>query len=88
MVRDLPVGARPNHVEPHAIVSQLTGPDWTGEPHAIARTPEGDLCVGPERGNRVTVLATGDPDDPQDDHVVTTITDARMRRLIDIAVKP
>lgn len=120
VVRDLPVGARPNHVEfvgsfayvtvggpapspgapdpegkvvvidlrTHAIVNQLTGPDWTGDPHAVARTPEGDLYVGHERGNRVTVLALGNPDDPFDDHVVTTITHARMRRLIDIVVKP
>jgi YVTN family beta-propeller protein len=76
----------------HAIVRQWTGPAWTGDPHGIWATPDGRrLFVGHERGNRVTVLDTGNPNDPTDDQVRDrdTITDPTyMKQPIDIVVKP
>lgn len=49
--------------------------------------------MGHERGNRVTVINTGSPDDPFDDKVEGTVTGsprdlAFMKRLIDVVVKP
>jgi DNA-binding beta-propeller fold protein YncE len=77
----------------HTIVHELTGPAFTGEPHAIWATPDGRLYVGHERGNRVTVVATGNPIDPFDDTVVGTVTGsvgdlAALKKPIDIVVKP
>lgn len=77
----------------HKIVHELTGPKFTGDPHAIWGTSDGRLYVGHERGNRVTVIKTGNPDDPSDDKVQGTVTGsakdmAFMKRLIDIVIKP
>lgn len=75
------------------IVHELTGPAWSGDPHAIWATSDGRLYVGHERGNRVTVIHTGRPDDPFDDKVEGTVTGspgdlAFMKRLIDIVIRP
>lgn len=75
------------------IVHELTGAAFTGDPHAVWGTSDGRLYVGHERGNRVTVIATGNPDDPSDDRVEGTVTGspkdlAFMKRLIDIVIKP
>jgi hypothetical protein len=75
------------------IVREFTGPDFTGEPHAIWATTAGQLYVGHERGNRVTVIHTGDPDDPLDDMVEGIVTGtpedvAFIKRPIDIVIKP
>ncbi len=59
--------------ERHAVVGALTGAAFTGEPHGIWGTPDGRVYVGHERGNRVTVIDTGDPDDPADDRVAGTV---------------
>ncbi len=69
----------------HAIVRELTGSAWAGEPHGIWAAPEGGrLYIGHERGNRVTVLDTGDPNIAADDQIVGTITDPLMKQPIDI----
>lgn len=75
-----------------AIVHELTGPAFTGDPHAIWGTSDGRLYVGHERGNRVTVIRTGTPDDPRDDTVEGTVTGspqdlAFMKRPIDLVIK-
>jgi YVTN family beta-propeller protein len=75
------------------IVRELTGPDFTGEPHAIWATATGQLYVGHERGNRVTVIHTGAPNDPMDDTVEGVVTGtpqdlAFIKRPIDIVIKP
>lgn len=75
------------------IVQELTGPAWTGDPHGIWATSDGRLYVGHERGNRVTVINTGNADDPNDDKVEETVTGspkdlAFMKRLIDIVIRP
>ncbi|MDP9374735.1 MAG: YncE family protein, partial [Chloroflexota bacterium] len=75
----------------HAIVHQLTGPAFAGEPHAIWATPDGRLYVGHERGNRVTVIATGNADDPFDDSVAGTVSGsphdlAFLKQPIDIVI--
>ncbi len=44
----------------HTIVKELTGPTFAGEPHGILPTSGGKLYVGHERGNKVTVIDTGD----------------------------
>jgi len=72
-----------------AIVNQLTGPAFTGEPHGIwATADQSKLYVGHERGNQVTVIATNGLNDASDDKVVTTISNAFIRRPIDVVVKP
>ncbi len=75
----------------HAIVHELTGPAFTGEPHGIWGAPGGRLYVGHERGNRVTVIDTGDPDDPFDDRVAGVVTGpaadlAFLKQPIDIVI--
>lgn len=75
------------------IVQELTGPAWTGDPHGIWATSDGRLYVGHERGNRVTVINTGNGDDPNDDKAEGTVTGspkdlAFMKRLIDIVIRP
>lgn len=77
----------------HRVVRELTGPAFNGEPHGIWGTSDGKLLVGHERGNRVTVIATGKADNPRDDDVQGVVTGssqqrAFMQRLIDIVVKP
>jgi DNA-binding beta-propeller fold protein YncE len=78
----------------HAIVRQWTGPAWTGDPHGIWATPDGRrLFVGHERGNRVTAIDTGEPDDPADDAVVGPATGssadlAYVKQPIDVVIKP
>jgi len=77
----------------HTIVRELTGAAFTGEPHAIWATPDGRLYIGHERGNRVTVINTGNHNDPFDDSIAGTITGSEadlafLKRPIDIVVKP
>jgi YVTN family beta-propeller protein len=77
----------------HKIVHELTGPAFTGDPHGMWGTKDGLLYVGHERGNRVTVIKTGKPDDPMDDTVEGTVTGspqdlAFMKQPIDIVIKP
>ena len=76
-----------------AIVAELTGAAFSGDPHGIWASSEGKLFVTHERGNRVTVIRTHDPDDPFDDVVEGTVTGsaadlAFMKRLIDIVIRP
>lgn len=76
----------------HRVVGELTGPTFTGDPHGIW----GDgrrLWIGHESGNRVTVVDTGNPDDPGDDRVVGTVTGPAadlvfMKQPIDVVVQP
>lgn len=75
------------------IVNELTGPAFTGDPHAIWATSDGKLYVGHERGNRVTVINTNDPSNPLDDVIEGLVTGSSadlgfMKRLIDIVIKP
>ncbi len=75
------------------IVHELTGPAFTGDPHGIWGTADGQLYVGHERGNRVTIINTGNPDDPSDDKVEGTVTGSAkdlgfMKQPIDIVIKP
>lgn len=70
------------------VVNELTGPTWTGEPHAIWPASNGKLYIGHETGNRVTVLDVNDPSNALDDAVVTTITDSFLKKPIDIVVAP
>ncbi|MBI3971787.1 MAG: YncE family protein [Chloroflexi bacterium] len=73
----------------HAIVHELVGPEWRGEPHGIWATADGTrLFVGHERGDRLTVIDTGDPNSPSDDAIVATVTDPFLRQPIDIVIAP
>jgi len=77
----------------HKIVHELTGPAFTGDPHGIWATSDGRLYVGHERGNRVTVITTGNADDPFDDQVEGTVTGSPkdlgfMKQPIDIVIRP
>ena len=72
---------------------ELTGPAFTGDPHGIWGTSDRRLYVGHERGNRVTVIHTGDTDNPLDDRVEATVTGSPkdlgfMKQPIDIVIKP
>jgi YVTN family beta-propeller protein len=75
------------------IVNQLTGPAFTGDPHGIWASSDGKLFVTHERGNRVSVIRTNDPNDPFDDVFEGTVSGsaadlAFMKRLIDIVIRP
>ncbi len=77
----------------HKIAHELTGPAFTGDPHGIWGTSDGKVYVGHERGNRVTVINTGNPDDPFDDRVEGTVTGSPkdlgfMKQPIDVVIKP
>ena len=77
----------------HAVVNELTGSALTGEPHAIWATPSGKLYVGHERGNKVTVIDTGDANNPLDDTVQGTVKDdvahpGFLNKPIDIVISP
>jgi hypothetical protein len=80
----------------HMIVNELTGPAFTGDPHAVWATSDGRLLIGHERGNRVTVIDTRNVNNPNDDVVEGVVTDSEpdgknvafMKRLIDIVIKP
>ncbi len=77
----------------HKIVHELAGPAFTGDPHGIWGTSDGKLYVGHERGNRITVISTGNPDDPFDDKVEGTVTGSPkdlgfVKQPIDIVIKP
>ena len=78
----------------HQVVHELTGPAFTGDPHGIwATADERRLLVGHERGNRVTVIDTGNPDNPFDDTIVGTVSGAPtdlglLRQPIDIVIRP
>jgi YVTN family beta-propeller protein len=80
-------------LETLSIIRELTGGTWNGEPHGIWDVG-GKLYVGHERGNRVTVLDYGDPDDPNDDFVAGLVTGTPtqlgfMKRIIDVvATRP
>jgi DNA-binding beta-propeller fold protein YncE len=76
-----------------AVERELTGPTWTGDPHGIWTTPDQTrLYIGHERGNRVTVLGTGNPNNAADDAVLAVIAEsgdnaALMRQPIDVVIK-
>lgn len=71
-----------------AIVRELTGPAWTGDPHGIwATSDQQRLYVGHERGNRVTVIDVGDPANPLDDNVAGTVSHPLMKQPIDLVIK-
>lgn len=75
------------------IVRELTGPDFAGEPHGIWADSRGRLLIGHERGNRVTVVDTGDPNNASDDHVLGPVTGSfdalrYIKRPIDIVIAP
>ncbi len=77
----------------HNIMNELTGPAFTGDPHGIWATSDGRLFVTHERGNRVTVIDTNIPNNPNDDTVEGIVAGspedlAFMKRLIDIVIKP
>ncbi len=77
----------------HTIVHELTGPAFSGDPHGIWATSDGRLYVGHERGNRVTVIHTGNADDPLDDTVEGTVTGSAkdqtfLKQPIDIVIRP
>lgn len=77
----------------HKIVHELTGPAFTGDPHGIWGTSDGKLYVGHERGNRVTVIDLGAPDNPFDDRVEATVTGSGkdlsfMKQPIDVVIRP
>ncbi len=77
----------------HKIVHELTGAAFTGDPHGIWGASDGRLYVGHERGNRVTVIHTGNADDPLDDKVEGTVTGSSrdlgfLKQPIDIVIKP
>jgi len=77
----------------HKVVHELTGPVWTGDPHGIWGSSDGRLYVGHERGNRVTIINTGNPDDALDDKVEGTVTGSArdlgfMKQPIDVVVGP
>ena len=77
----------------HRIVHELTGPAFTGDPHGIWATSDRRLYVGHERGNRVTVINTGNADDPADDRVEGVVTGSpkdlgAIKQPIDIVIKP
>jgi YVTN family beta-propeller protein len=76
-----------------AIVNRLTGPAFNGDPHGIWASSEGKLFVTHERGNRVTVIRTNNPNDPSDDTIEGTVGGsaadlAFMKRLIDVVIRP
>jgi DNA-binding beta-propeller fold protein YncE len=73
------------------VVNELTGSALTGEPHAIWATPGGKLYVGHERGNKVSVIDTGDANNPLDDSVEGTVTGSArdlgfLKKPIDIVI--
>ncbi len=77
----------------HAIVNALTGPAFTGEPHSVWATPGGRLYIGHEHGNRVTVINTGDANNPLDDTIEGTVSGssqdlAFLKKPIDIVISP
>jgi YVTN family beta-propeller protein len=58
----------------HRIVNELSGPAFTGDPHGIWATGDGRrLFVGRESANKVTVIDTGNADNPADDVVIATL---------------
>lgn len=62
--------------------------EWSGEPHGIWATADGRrLFVGHERGNRITVLDTGNANDPFDDAFIATVTEPLMKQPIDVVIK-
>lgn len=77
----------------HKVVRELTGPAFTGDPHGIWGTADARfLYLGHERGNRVTVISTGNPDDPADDRVEGTVTGSPrdlgfLKQPIDVVIK-
>lgn len=76
----------------HIVVRELTGPAFTGEPHGVWASSDGHLYVGHERGDRVTVIRLGDPDDPADDTLAGTVTGppehlAFLKQPIDLVVQ-
>ena len=72
----------------HKIVNELTGPDFTGNPHGVwATSDRTKLYLGHESGNRVTVIQPNVLDDPKDDVVITTISAPDMKSIVDIVIK-
>jgi YVTN family beta-propeller protein len=77
----------------HKVVNELTGSALTGEPHAIWATAGGKLYVGHERGNKVSVIDTGDANNHSDDSVEGTVKGSArdlgfLKKPIDIVISP
>lgn len=75
------------------VAREMTGQEWAGEPHGIWRTGNGKLYVGHERGNRVSVVSIGKPDDAFDDVLKGVVTGsaadlAFLKKPIDVVVTP
>jgi YVTN family beta-propeller protein len=76
----------------HKIVHELAGAAFNGDPHGIW----GDgrrLYIGHESGNRVTVVAVNNPDDPAEDALAGVVGGQAsdlgfVKQPIDIVVKP
>ena len=70
----------------HRKVGEVTGPDYSGEPHAMWAINDSQIYLGHERGNRVSILDVRTPTSPR---VVGTVTGspadlAFLRQPIDI----
>ena len=77
----------------HAIVRELTGPQFNGEPHGVWASADGRIYVGHERGNRVTVINMGNSYDAMDDVVLGTVSGAVdqlgfLKKPIDLVTYP
>jgi DNA-binding beta-propeller fold protein YncE len=76
-----------------AIVRELTGAAWTGDPHGIWTSPpsaagQQRVYVGHESGNRVTVVNTWNADNPLDDTVERTLTEPLLKNPVDVVFRP
>jgi YVTN family beta-propeller protein len=77
----------------HAIVHELTGPAFTGDPHGIWATANGRLLyVGHESGNRVTAIDTRGRNNPFDDVVLGVVTGSAIdlgfvKQPIDVVIR-
>jgi DNA-binding beta-propeller fold protein YncE len=72
----------------HKIVNEMTGPDFTGNPHGIwATSDRSKLYLGHESGDRVTVIDPKNVNNPNDDTVITSLTSPDMKSIVDIVIK-
>ena len=70
----------------HRKVGEVTGPQFTGEPHAMWAVSDNELYLGHERGNKVSIVNVSTPTRPR---VVGTVTGSPadlsfLRQPIDI----
>ena len=74
------------------VVRELTGPAFTGDPHAVWADNNGRLFLGHERGSRITIIALNDLNNPDDDAVTGTVTGdaedlAYLRKPVDLVIR-